>query len=150
MNRARRSGLFVACLAVAGLAVACGGAAKLEHAPSSTQTPSEPTSIEEAQAQIADARGELGGASLGAAESTPAGDATTKAGEERRPKRSADPSADKATDAADACHSPCRAIGSMRRAVGALCRMAGDADGRCLDARRTLKESETRVAPCGC
>jgi hypothetical protein len=38
----------------------------------------------------------------------------------------------------------------MRRAVAALCRMAGEADARCEDAKHTLSESEQRVAACGC
>jgi hypothetical protein len=38
----------------------------------------------------------------------------------------------------------------MRRAVDAICRMAGAQDARCLDARKILKDDEARVAPCGC
>jgi hypothetical protein len=41
-------------------------------------------------------------------------------------------------------------MSSMRRAVEAICRMAGDADARCTDARKTLKDSEAKVAGCGC
>ena len=131
-------------LALALLVAACGGAAKVEHAPASSTTPSEPSSIEEAQAQIADARSALGGAGKAVAAESAPGDASMKTTEEKKP------SADAAKESKDSCQSPCRAIASMRRAVGALCRMAGDEDARCLDAKRTLKESETRVAPCGC
>jgi hypothetical protein len=38
----------------------------------------------------------------------------------------------------------------MRRSVEALCRLAGDGDARCVDARGTLARSEQRVARCGC
>jgi hypothetical protein len=38
----------------------------------------------------------------------------------------------------------------MRRAVGVLCSLAGDADDRCAEARKRLEESEAKVAPCGC
>jgi len=48
------------------------------------------------------------------------------------------------------CDTSCRAIVSMRRAVAVLCRLTGEEDSRCTDARRTLAESEQRVAACGC
>jgi hypothetical protein len=48
------------------------------------------------------------------------------------------------------CVTPCKAIASMRRSVDALCRLAGDGDARCIDARGTLARSEQRVARCGC
>jgi hypothetical protein len=38
----------------------------------------------------------------------------------------------------------------MKTAVEAICRMAGVQDTRCTDAQRTLKESQARVASCGC
>jgi hypothetical protein len=38
----------------------------------------------------------------------------------------------------------------MRRAVAALCRMTGEEDARCEDAKKTLNESESRVARCHC
>jgi hypothetical protein len=38
----------------------------------------------------------------------------------------------------------------MRRAVDALCAMTGDTDHRCVDARRILTESTTRLATCKC
>jgi hypothetical protein len=41
-------------------------------------------------------------------------------------------------------------MSSMRRAVDAICRLAGESEQRCIDARATLKTSETRVAGCGC
>jgi hypothetical protein len=49
-----------------------------------------------------------------------------------------------------ACVTPCKAIASMRRSVDALCRLAGETDARCVDARGTLQRSEQKVARCGC
>jgi hypothetical protein len=137
------------------MAVGCGGAASM--AP--TKTPAapeseapappeeEPQTIEEAQAAIARARAELEGQrhDLDASASSkttdapaqPQGDAPP-AREERRPGAGA------------ACRASCRALASMKRAVEALCRMAGDADERCTEARRKLEDSTARVAQCGC
>lgn len=50
----------------------------------------------------------------------------------------------------DRCASPCRAIASMRRAVTALCRMTGDDDTRCVEAKVTLTDSEKRIHKCSC
>jgi hypothetical protein len=38
----------------------------------------------------------------------------------------------------------------MRRAVTAICRIAGDTDARCEGAKQTLVDSESRVKTCGC
>jgi hypothetical protein len=48
------------------------------------------------------------------------------------------------------CETPCRAIASMRRAVSTICRLAGEEDARCTNAREVLKSNEKRVASCGC
>ncbi|HEY8077557.1 MAG TPA: hypothetical protein VIF62_25700 [Labilithrix sp.] len=140
---------------------ACGGAADMSpKSPESNATP-EPTTVEEAQAQIARAQQDLGGTSRASeASSTPASDAKREApAPPPPPPPPMSPSASRPADVAakaqattdtDRCQSPCRAIASMRRAVGALCRMTGDDDARCLDAKKTLTESESRVAPCGC
>jgi hypothetical protein len=48
------------------------------------------------------------------------------------------------------CLSACQALGSMRRAVGGICRLAGDGSERCERARSTLARSETRVLDAGC
>lgn len=48
------------------------------------------------------------------------------------------------------CELACRALASMKRAADAVCRLAGEADPRCTDARRRVSESETRVAACSC
>jgi hypothetical protein len=38
----------------------------------------------------------------------------------------------------------------MRRAVSVLCGLAGEQDGRCVEAKKRLGECEARVAKCGC
>jgi len=134
-------------MAVLGVASSWGcaaneAAAPAPAAPAAKEESREPTSIEEAQAQLERARAQLRGqaplapttATTGAAaESAPAGGATPTA--ESPPSR---------------CGNACGAMSSMRRAVDAICRMAGETDARCADARRTLKDSETKVAGCGC
>ena len=144
--RAGRAPFFVA-LAPLALIAGCGGARagnEAPAAPASTLVEAEPATLEEAEAELARARAALGvtdgDAPPAIAESTPApepapmdrGEATTATKEE------------------DGCVSTCRAIGSMRRAVSAICRLAGDADARCEDARKTLTSSEQSVASCRC
>ena len=48
------------------------------------------------------------------------------------------------------CGSACQALRSMRRAVGGICRLAGDGSERCERARTTLARSEVRVQDAGC
>lgn len=146
-----RSVLFSSFFVAVAL-VACGGA---DTAPPRAPGPSttEPTSVEEAQDQIARAKAELGFAppadaakivqQPGAAPAPPPPSTPPR-------KSSAEPKAESSTANADPCVSPCRAIASMRRAVGALCRMTGDDDARCSDAKKTLAESEAKVATCAC
>jgi hypothetical protein len=57
--------------------------------------------------------------------------------------------ADPLTNTAD-CNRLCRALGSMRRSVDGVCRLAGDGDSRCRDARETFTERQQRVAGAGC
>ena len=142
------------------MTAACGGA---DSAPAKTPVQerrddavddlavSEPRTIEEAQDQIAQAR-----AALDATGDTKTGD--TKATSESAPRAEppaapqggAPPPASPRQQREDACGSPCRALASMKRAVEALCRMTGDTDDRCADAKRTLGESTSRVASCKC
>jgi hypothetical protein len=128
-----------------GLALAgCGGAGEAKAPATQERSRAEepePRSIEEAEAQIARARADLGGGAAPADASpprpkTPGGGVSQ---EERAP-----------TATSDACASPCRALASMRRAVQALCRMTGDEDTRCVDAKRTLADSTTRTSTCSC
>ncbi len=167
----------VAVLVVSAVSVAlaalpgCGGAAPEAAAPSakspeSARTASpEPGSIEEAQAQIASARAQLGGDTGGfavAPGAAPAPAPMSPMSPSSTPLRSTSPAPPPAADSSaasgtsgaggggDRCASPCRALASMRRAVNALCRMTGNDDTRCTDAKRTLTDSEGRIAPCSC
>lgn len=146
--------LVTGTVALAG----CGGAAP-EAASPAAKSPggaqdvsSEPGSIEEAQAEIAAARAQLAGES-GPSRFAPAPGAAPSSGTSPPPAASPPPPAsDSSTrpSAQDRCGSPCRALASMRRAVTALCRMTGNEDARCTDAKRTLVDSEGRIAPCAC
>jgi len=144
----RASSLALAASAVA----ACGGAAPNAAAPSSAEPVREPTTIEEAESQIAAANRELGG-DTGSSESSAAPSTPPAARPEERPSLSAEAptSTSSGGDAArSACDTPCRALRSMRVAVAALCRMTGDADGRCDGARKKLAASEARASGCSC
>ncbi|MBL0197473.1 MAG: hypothetical protein IPQ09_25260 [Myxococcales bacterium] len=143
-------------LALAGLAclpgaLGCGGAAggREPAAARRAQGADEaPRTIEEAQAAITRARAEIDRAGRPApgAAPEPAQPAVPTAPAPPHAERPAAPSA-----GADAgCASPCRALASMRRAVGALCELTGSEDLRCVEATRTLGESEARVGPCDC
>ncbi len=125
---------------------ACGGAAApAGRAPDKEAAP-EPSTVEEAQQQIAQAKSDLAVRPSEPAAATGAGAAADES-----PKTSSSKKAESDYGGTSpTCQSPCRAIASMRRAVGALCRMTGDADARCTEAKRTLQESEMRVASCGC
>ncbi|MBS2014531.1 MAG: hypothetical protein JST00_16715 [Deltaproteobacteria bacterium] len=165
--------VFVSSIAALTV-VACGGGADFApKAPESrVEREADPSTVEEAQARIERARVALGGVrstpTSGTGDSVPAtpappppapgsmdagGKEPAKA-EATRPtqKKPASSNQDmpEANHADDRCTSPCRALVSMRRAVAALCRMTGDADNRCVDAKRTLADSEGRVSPCSC
>jgi hypothetical protein len=165
LNRMRHVLLLGSIGAAAALA-ACGGA---EGAPAKapmakepdTADQKEPTSVAEAQDQIDRARARLADAEnekkksekeidkdsaapAGGAGSTPSSTTTVKPGTAPAREETAKAAA------VDSCTQSCRALSSMRRAVSALCRMTGDTDNRCSDARRTLSESESRVAGCHC
>ena len=147
-------GALAVCLA------ACGAGAGAK-APTSLEADAEPTTIEEAQSQISRARATLAAPHEEAQPSTP-GRATPAGGDVSRQAEPSPPPAESSTTESPprpaktapsldgtSCSSPCRALASMRRAVSALCRMTGDTDGRCLDAKRTLAESAVRIA-CSC
>lgn len=154
---AKDSALFVVGIAGSVALAACGGAGEAGEAkaPAKAMEPEsstrEPTSIQEAEEQIARARADL---SLG-------DDAGRKAEGDKLDRESAVPSQSPGASSApreeasrpapgDSCSQSCRALSSMRRAVSALCRMTGDEDARCSGAKRTLEESESRVARCHC
>ena len=152
---------------------ALGGCAAESKAPASPATggaapkaevlEAEPATIEEAQARLERARALLGGVVPGlSAPSTGAGTTSTTAAptlppagtRETESTRGTLQSAGKAGADEDQrrsrCATPCNAIASIRRAVEAICRMAGADDARCTDARKTLADSEAKVSPCGC
>lgn len=142
--------VVAAAAAVALLAAACGGAAPgaaPPESPAREERPApEPTTIEQAEDDIARARAELAGAPSGAA----AADSREVPSATSTPAKPESKRTEEAGKSAEACQSPCRAIASMRRAVTALCRMTGAEDTRCTDAKRTLSDSESKIAPCGC
>jgi hypothetical protein len=155
------SSAVISSIALAMVAlVGCGGAAAEAGAPAAKSPEAvgtrEPGSIDEAQAQIAAAQAQLGGgAGMGSSESTSSVPGATPSPSPAAPRSPSTSPAPPAADAArsiteNRCGSPCRALASMRRAVAALCRMTGNEDTRCSDAKRTLVESEGRVAPCSC
>lgn len=159
--------------------VACGGGAPPPMSPDAKmEREAEPATVEEALARIERARVALGGPVSGppatGATSTPARPATPIApnvsadsarteqpaktaaepprASSKKPGAPAEPTEDGSMQqrVEDRCASPCRALVSMRRAVAALCRMTGDTDTRCVDAKKTLADSEGRVSPCSC
>ena len=141
-----RRSLFAFAFATLGLA-ACGGA---DSAPAKSgasvreEAPPEPKTVEEAQKQIADAVADLNGRSaLKASDQPKAEPAPTAGGNAPREEYSADA-------AMNQCVSPCRALASMKRAVEALCRMTGEADTKCVDARKTLADNVGKTASCKC
>lgn len=145
-----RSFAWTAVVAL-GVCAACGGEAKSgEPAKSVNETggaAQEPSTIEEAQAQLDRAKAQLAaaGAPTGPAAASATGTSTSTAPTEA-------PQAGGAGGAAPAspCVTACQAIASMHRAVDAICRMAGQDDARCSDAKKTLGDSQAKVASCGC
>jgi len=137
------------------LAVACGGAdagAPASKSPTESREPVreevEPRTVEEAQEQIARLSASLDKSDVKKAEPA-TGDNTPKT-ETSKPSSATTPQAGATGGSEGACGNPCRALMSMKRAVDALCRMTGDTDNRCVDAKKTLTDSTTRVSPCKC
>ena len=142
----RRSLFAFACMTTT--LAACGGA---DYAPAKSGTappreeapPPEPKTVEEAQKQIAQAADELNGRyALKASESK-----TPPAAE---PSPSGGSSQYNNDSMSNQCASPCRALASMKRAVEALCRMTGESDTKCVDARKTLADNVDKTASCKC
>jgi hypothetical protein len=116
---------------VAFTLVACGGAEPAAKTPSKEEAG--PKTIEEAQDQIDSARAAIEQTFAESAE--PLGAAPADAGA--------------APDAAT-CGRQCTALSSMRRAVDALCRLTGDTENRCVNARRTADVSAARISSTSC
>lgn len=53
-------------------------------------------------------------------------------------------------DGPSRCRRACSALGSMRRSVAAVCRLAGEDDARCERAQGVLDRSEERMTDAGC
>lgn len=173
-------GLAFLALASALGSAACGGvdapAAKSpagESPRTKDEDVAEPRTIEEAEEQIARSRAqlEMPGDGAPSAESSKADSRQTTI---ESPRASAPPSPPQSGAAAptqppsprpqaggagpvrreeraeNRCADSCRALASMERAVSALCRMTGDSDDRCVNARRTLGESTHRISTCRC
>lgn len=138
--------------------VGCGASSKGAASP---YTAPEPKTMDEAESQLAAAERDLGGgapSSATPAEAAPAGGATQsdqpKMATPPEPRESvhaeASGSSSGSEEAPSPCETPCRAIASMRNAVRAICRIAGDADPKCTDAKGRLSASEARISSCGC
>lgn len=151
-------GLVLAAAVV--LVGGCGGAVPMGAAKSADSAP-EPATIEEAQAQLDQARAELEGRAPKSESSLAPSTAGAPPASVPSPSPPAPPpptttatggvaQGAESPGAGSECVTRCRALASMRRAVAAICRMAGDDDSRCTDAKRVLQESEARVASCGC
>ena len=147
--------LSCSCVLTSLALAACGGAGVPPPAAAPQADTAgderEPTSIAEAQDQIDRARAALEARPGAAAEETPAAEHDAVREPEAAPSTdAAGPRQERSVSPADACASSCRALSSMRRAVTALCRMTGQEDARCSEAKRTLDASASRAATCTC
>jgi hypothetical protein len=164
MTRVRWVGAMIVALGVAA-AVESGCAAERASesptpaSPASAPAPAggkeqdelEPATIEQAQAQLERARTVLAGTPAAGPQGAPGGSATAPSHEEtKKGEKTPQLESEEQRRAADGCTTACNAMASMRRAVDAICRMAGDGDARCTSARRTLEDSHGRVVACGC
>jgi len=127
------------------VAVGCGAEGGRPSFAPSVPAEKPPRTVDEALQRIDRARSEIdANKAAGAAPPAPDSPPAQPTGE---PKPTA-------TDAPSAgyspCSGPCRALGSMRRAVEALCELTGAADDRCTTAQKTLQESRAKVGPCSC
>lgn len=127
--------------------VACGGGMAPMEAPSKGYPPPtfvverEPQTIEEATAQLERAKQAFGGTHEAGAPPTASGTAVHPTA----PHPDVEP-----LNAADECTNLCRAFSSMQRAQAAICRLAGDSDPRCVEAKKVVEDNAKRVAQCSC
>lgn len=135
---------------------ACGGGAEA-RAPMSVGVTPEPTTVEGAQEEIARLHEQLRGGPAPSGDARrvvpaqPVVPATAPPDPPSTPSAAGKGASQAAPSTEDSrCSNPCRALASMRRAVTALCRMTGDTDLRCVDAKRTLSDSERSVSRCSC
>jgi hypothetical protein len=134
--------LFAAC---GGGEAPTGGAAKTPDNDRVEQD-KEPGSIEEAKQQLDRAQAQLETRTTSPVEAVQPQVAGGGAGGATAPT----PHPVQPTAQETECQRMCRAFASMQRAQAALCRMAGDDDVRCTDAKKVVEDSARRVAHCGC
>jgi hypothetical protein len=103
-------------------------------------------SVEDAQSALARAQAELDGLTLSAPARRRPATASAGASTPPAPKASEAP----LTKADTRCESACKAFASLRRAADGVCRLTSESDARCTKARAIVKQSESRVAACGC
>jgi hypothetical protein len=124
----------------------------------------EPSTLEEAEAQLEKAKSELDRLALNEpppsasqpaaapspakAEAAPQRAARDEA--RRADKSSAGAEAPEPVSAPNACETACKAFSSLARAGDAVCRLDTEAGKRCERARRIVSEAEQRVMGCGC
>lgn len=126
-------------------------------APSSAAVPAEDengartegdfASVAEAEAALEKARAELNPAP------PPARPADTEAPAKAEAKKAPAPSAAPAgglAAGADRCGNACKAFASLKRAAGAVCRLAGESNARCKRAQGIVQENQVRIAVCKC
>lgn len=124
------------CCPLAFGLLACGGAAREPSTVASAEARREPTTAEEAEVQVKDALAQLEPTAAPAMAPTP----------EPQPKAQAQSEATNETRYAAKEESvECRAFRSLERATDALCRLAGDKDQRCVDARSAVDRNRTRA-----
>jgi len=107
-----------------------------------------------AEADLERARAELNDAlSSSLRRARPASTAGAPAAGSGRAADAAEPAppakADKKT-AESSCPTACHAFSSLKRAATAVCRLAGEKDGRCSHAHGVVADAEKRVTVCGC
>lgn len=147
----RRSfaGSFVAAAAVLA---ACGGGAEAPAAKTPAERPErEPATVEEAQADLDRARADLEGTPPGASDfGRPTAPAEGPRPSPAAPEKATSSGAGAPSGAMGDCARLCRALSSMQRAQAAICRMAGDEDARCVEAKKAVDDSLRRLAQCRC
>jgi hypothetical protein len=145
---------FLWIVPVLAVFAACGGGAESggAKAPREVQDQDqdkEPASVEEARAQLDRARAQLE-TQPAAPMHVEAGQPTTSGGGGGATQPQTNPQTQPPPQVESDCARMCRAFASMQRAQAALCRMAGEDDPQCVDAKKVVADSAQRVARCAC
>ena len=148
MRRRIGFAFFLVVLGLAPIFGACGGAMAPMEAPgkAGAYPPApepEPQTVEEANAMLERARSALEQRGV---PGVPAPTASGSTEPQVRPPGHVETMG----AAQDECSNLCRAFTSMQRAQAVICRLAGDGDPRCADAKRVVEDNAKRVAHCGC